>query len=153
MVTCAQFYHCHKKTYQCETCMTAGALKMYTYPTNRIVCIEKLILAVLMVIYTGMRIRTGKKSANPQVLSELIYLKTQLFAMTNIFPLVLWWFPHRCCPNEPILQNLIVWNEKLIPTILMVTCAQVTLPWEYILERNLHNYRCSQNVPILQTYL
>ncbi len=34
-----QFHHCHETTYQCETCTTAGALKIYNYPTNRIVCI------------------------------------------------------------------------------------------------------------------
>ena len=90
MVTCAQFHHCHVNTYQCETCTTAGALKVYTYPTNRIVCIEKLIPTVLMVIYTAMRTHTGMKPAKLQVFSGFIYPKPQLFVMINIFSLVLW---------------------------------------------------------------
>ncbi len=58
-----------------------------------------------MAIHTAIRIHTGKKPANLQVLSELIYPKTQLFVMTNIFPLDLWWLLRRCCPNVPILQT------------------------------------------------
>ncbi len=88
MATCVQFLHCHENTYQCETCMTAGALQVYIYPTNRIVCIEKLIIDILMVIFAAMRAHTGKKPANLQVLSGFIHPKPRLLVLTNIFPLV-----------------------------------------------------------------
>ena len=87
----------HENTYKCETCMTACAFKTYTYLTNRIVCIEIFTPTVLMVIYTAMRTHTGKKPANLQVPSGFIYPKPQLFIMTNIFPLVLWWLPLIVC--------------------------------------------------------
>ncbi len=87
----------HENTYKCETCMTACAFKTYTYLTNRIVCIEIFTPTVLMVIYTAMRTRTGKQPANLQVPSGFIYPKPQLFIMTNIFPLVLWWLPLIVC--------------------------------------------------------
>ena len=123
-------------------CTSAGAFKIYTYPTNRIVGIEKSIPTFLMVIYTAMRTHTGKKPAKLQVLSGFIYPKPQLFVMTNIFPLVLWWLPLSFCsamrthagekPEQlQVLSectyptNMIACNEKRMPTILIGTCAQV----------------------------
>ena len=155
-------------TYYCETCTTGGVLKVYTYPTNRIVCIEKLILAVLMVTYTAMRTHTSKKPAKLQVLSEFIYPNPQLFVMTNIFPLVLWWLPlsfcsamrtHACEKPEQLQvlsectypTNMIVCNEKLMPTILMVTCSGSSLPWEHIVVRSSQNDWCWQKLFIDQT--
>ena len=73
MVTCAQFHHCHENTHQCVICMTAGAFKINTYCTNRIVCIEKHIPAVQMVIYTAMRTHTGKNPTKLLMLSGFIY--------------------------------------------------------------------------------
>ena len=95
-----------------------------------------------MVIYTTMRTHTGKKPAILQVLSGFIYPKPQLYVMTIIFGLVLLWLHLGLCsamrthagekPEQlqvlsqcTHLTNMIICNEKLMPTILMVTCAQV----------------------------
>ncbi len=84
---------------------------------------------------------TGNKPAHLQVLSGFIYPKPQLLVMANTCPLVLWWLPLGFCSamrtyvveNPEQLQvlsectyptNIIVCNAKLMPTILMVTCAQ-----------------------------
>ncbi len=94
-----------------------------------------------MVIYTVMRTHTGKNPANLQVLSGLIYSKSQLFVMTQIFPLVLLCLPLSfCCamrthagqkPEQlQVLSectyptNMIACIEKCMPTILIGTCAQ-----------------------------
>ncbi len=102
--------------------MTAGALKVYTYPTNRIGCIEKLIPAVMMVIYDIMRTHTGKKPANLQVLSGFIYPKPQPFVMIQYFH----------------------WSYGGFLSVSAV-------PWEHMLVRVLNIYRCCLNVPVLQT--
>ena len=140
-MTCPQFHHCQENAYQCETCTTAGTLKVYTYPLNRIVCIEKLILAVLMVIYTAMS-PTLVRSLQIYKCSQDIYLSktttvcndkhmsTGLMVASSQFLQC----HENTCWLESWTTTCAVWmylsykhdcNAKLMPTILVVTCAQV----------------------------